>query len=76
MDSVIVIPGEPEPHRNSLLSTEWIRRAMIDRMHEILNAEERWQAMRRVWELRQSCGLPPSQGTVSVRIPFRYVKDC
>ena len=69
---MIIIPGEPEPQSpNSLLSTRWVRDAMVDRMKEILRNQARYDSMRRVMALRESCGIK-TKVMVSVRVPAQY----
>lgn len=73
---MIVVPGEPEPKpRNSLLSTAYFQRYMVDRLNTILESRARYDGWQRVRKLRESCGMPPTQVTVSVRLPSRYAKD-
>lgn len=71
---MILIPGEPEPKTqgNSLLSAGMFKHDI----ESVLKNSLRLETLRKIHELRKSCGVEPVQGTVSVRIPFRYVKDC
>lgn len=59
------------PLKVTLTGGELVIRIGVDTLKNAV----RLDMLRRIHELRKSCGVEPINGTVSVRIPFQYVKD-
>lgn len=63
------IPLLNQPSRVRMLGLEWLR----FEAEQVLKNRIDWEARRRVYELRKSCGIESDKtSTVSVRLPPRY----